>query len=164
MLFSDLRTKELRMFLSSDTIENIQKPQTTPKKLNKQSRKLMKKFSQISQSNGPGENTVSCDYYDLNDFNKFTVTQDLAALHLNIFSLTSHINELKLPLSSLNLNFDIMTPQACNLIKKETLALVFSCEFFEISKNTFLTEHLRATASQISKLVSGNTKQSKYRF
>ena len=27
--------------------------------------------------------------------------------------------------------------QACNFIKKETLAQVFSCEFCEISKNTF---------------------------
>ena len=27
--------------------------------------------------------------------------------------------------------------EACNFIKKETLAQVFSCEFFEISKNTF---------------------------
>ena len=26
---------------------------------------------------------------------------------------------------------------ACNIIKKETLAQVFSCEFCEISKNTF---------------------------
>ena len=36
---------------------------------------------------------------------------------------------------------------ACNFIKKETLALVFSCEFCEISKNTFFTEHVWATAS-----------------
>ena len=36
---------------------------------------------------------------------------------------------------------------ACNFIKKETLAQVLSCEFCEISKNTFFTEHLRATAS-----------------
>ena len=28
--------------------------------------------------------------------------------------------------------------KACNFIKKETLAQVFSCEFCEISKNTFL--------------------------
>ena len=27
--------------------------------------------------------------------------------------------------------------QACNFIKKETLAQVFSCKFREISKNTF---------------------------
>ena len=29
-----------------------------------------------------------------------------------------------------------------NFMEKETLAQVFSCEFGEISKNTFLTEHL----------------------
>ena len=33
--------------------------------------------------------------------------------------------------------------QACNFIKKKNLAQVFSCEFCEISKNTFFTEHLR---------------------
>ena len=37
--------------------------------------------------------------------------------------------------------------KACNFIKKETLAQVFSCEFLEISKNTFYTEHLWTTAS-----------------
>ena len=40
--------------------------------------------------------------------------------------------------------------EACNSIKKETLAQVFSCEFCEISKNTFFTEHLWATASTAS--------------
>ena len=35
-----------------------------------------------------------------------------------------------------------------NFIKKETLAEVFSCEFSEICKNTFFTEHLRETASK----------------
>ena len=29
-------------------------------------------------------------------------------------------------------------PETCNFIKKETLAQVFSCEFCEISKNTFV--------------------------
>ena len=39
--------------------------------------------------------------------------------------------------------------EACNFIKKETLAQVWiSCEFCEISKNTFFTERLWATASQ----------------
>ena len=32
--------------------------------------------------------------------------------------------------------------QACNFIKKETLAQMFSCEFCEIVKNTFFIEHL----------------------
>ena len=39
--------------------------------------------------------------------------------------------------------------EACNFIKKKTLAQVFSCEFCEISKNTFSTEHLRTTASVV---------------
>ena len=41
--------------------------------------------------------------------------------------------------------------QACNFIKKESLAQVFSCEFCEISKNTFFTEHVRTTASLLGK-------------
>ena len=33
------------------------------------------------------------------------------------------------------------------LLKKESLAQAFSCKFWEISKYTFFTEHLPATAS-----------------
>ena len=36
--------------------------------------------------------------------------------------------------------------KACNFIKIETLAQVFSWEFCKVSKNTFFTEHLWATA------------------
>ena len=39
--------------------------------------------------------------------------------------------------------FFLKKSTASNLIKKETLAQVFSCDFCEISKNTFVTEHLR---------------------
>ena len=41
--------------------------------------------------------------------------------------------------------------EACNFIKKETLAQVCPCEFCEISKNTFFIEHLWATASVVPK-------------
>ena len=44
-------------------------------------------------------------------------------------------------------------PQACNFIKKETLAQVFSCEFCEISKNTFLQKTPLVAASGRSLLV-----------
>ena len=40
-------------------------------------------------------------------------------------------------------------PEACNFIKKETLAQVFSCEFCKISKKTIFKEHLRVTASEL---------------
>ena len=38
-------------------------------------------------------------------------------------------------------------------LKKETLAQMFPCEFCEISKNTFFTEHLCTTASEVKKTV-----------
>ena len=36
---------------------------------------------------------------------------------------------------------------ACNFIKKETLAQLFSCEFCELSRNTYFTEHVWTAAS-----------------
>ena len=41
----------------------------------------------------------------------------------------------------------------CNFIKKETLAQVFSFEFWEISNNTFFTEHHWLTACGYSEKV-----------
>ena len=56
----------------------------------------------------------------------------------------------------------ISLPQACNFIKKETLAQVFSCEFFEISKNNIFTEHLWTTASVMGEVArNGNTLETK---
>ena len=46
-----------------------------------------------------------------------------------------------------SLFFNKIAGKACNFIKKETLAQVFSCEFCEISKNTFFTAYLWTTAS-----------------
>ena len=46
-----------------------------------------------------------------------------------------------------SLFFNKVANGTCNIIKKETLAQEFSCEFCEISKNTFFTEHLWTTAS-----------------
>ena len=40
-----------------------------------------------------------------------------------------------------------MQAAVCNLNKKEALAQVFSCDFCEIFKIAFLTEHLWVTAS-----------------
>ena len=44
----------------------------------------------------------------------------------------------------------LQAPEACNFIKKETLARVFSSQFCEIFRNPFLTEHLRDTASAMT--------------
>ena len=47
---------------------------------------------------------------------------------------------------------DTLLKQACNVIKKETLAQVFSCDFWEISKNTFLYRALPVAASDFSNI------------
>ena len=44
----------------------------------------------------------------------------------------------------------MLQPEACNFIKKESLAQVFSCEFCETFKNTFSKEHFQETAFNIS--------------
>ena len=76
--------------------------------MNKQTCELTKKFSQISQLEDPNKNTVTCDYYDLNDFNKVIVTkQDLAVLHLNISTSIciseSRIIKSNLPTSNIHI-------------------------------------------------------------
>ena len=40
-------------------------------------------------------------------------------------------------------------PEACNFIKKETLAQVFSCEFCEIYKSTFYYRTTLVAASDV---------------
>ena len=47
---------------------------------------------------------------------------------------------------------------------KETLAQVFSCEFYEISKNTFSTEHLWATASVLHIFSCNSRKTIRFHF
>ena len=49
-----------------------------------------------------------------------------------------------------NLRRLLLTIEACNFIKKETMAQMFSCKCCGIFKNTFFTEHLRTTASDNS--------------
>ena len=45
-------------------------------------------------------------------------------------------------------------PEACNFVKKESLAQVFSCDFCEISKNTFFYRTPLVAVSVIS-VISG---------
>ena len=46
-------------------------------------------------------------------------------------------------------NVDNVADLASNITEKETPAQVFSCEFGEIFKNTFFTEHFWVTASVV---------------
>ena len=47
-------------------------------------------------------------------------------------------------------NNTINRPKGCNLIKKETLAKMFSSEFCKTSRNNFFIKHIQATAFGLS--------------
>ena len=69
-----------------------------------------------------------------------TITQEnLMKLHGQVFIVLYLLNK--------DLDFSLQ------LNSKKTLVQVFSCKFCEISKSTFLTEHLRATASALTKIL-----------
>ena len=66
-----------------------------------------------------------------------------------IFTIIKWVSLSIVPWTQSDLNLDVR--------KREALAQVFSCEFCEISKNTFFTEHLWATASIKRKLNFNDT-------
>ena len=104
----------------------------------------------------------SCDYgkcYFLRVKHISWQSADICALSkISLFIFTSYIVKLKLHFlhKKIRSSHDMFyrkrfsQPEACNFIKEGTLTQVFSCEFCEISKNTFFTEHILATASVMS--------------
>ena len=53
-----------------------------------------------------------------------------------------HVRSVSYYVSTCDKNMLVSRPEACNVIKKENLAQVFSCEFCKTSKNTFFIEHV----------------------
>ena len=80
-----------------------------------------------------------------------------STLHINLLHLLLTVNRYL----SAGLRFFFVTEAAtggvlclapaCNFTKKDTLAQVLSCEFFEIFNNISFTEHIRVTASVLQK-------------
>ena len=69
----------------------------------------MHRFKQVNQLVDQSENSISCDYYEVDDFNKIVINQsDLTVISLNISSLALQIDKLKLFLSLIKTNFDII--------------------------------------------------------
>ena len=103
--FSDVRDKDLH-----NTIHVQSTLQTHFTNVpNKKSKGLMHKFQQLNNLFDQSENTISCDYYDLKDFQKIKIKQqDFSLLHLNISSLSCHINDLVNFLALLNTKFDVI--------------------------------------------------------
>ena len=79
----------------------------------------MSRFKQVSQHFDQLENSVSCDYYDVDDLNKIVINQsDLTDMHLNISSLALHIDKHKLFLILIKTKFDIICISESRITKK----------------------------------------------
>ena len=82
----------------------------------------MHKFQQLNNLFDQSENTISCDYYDLKDFQKIKIKQqDFSLLHLNISSLSCHINDLINFLALINTKFDVICITETRLSHKNPL-------------------------------------------
>ena len=94
--------------LPSDSHNNHPKP--IPRKMNKKTKELLKKFREMSQILEQSENPLSCDYYDISDFKKLNINkqQDLSTLNLNISFILPRIDDLRTFLNLAHHKFDII--------------------------------------------------------
>ena len=116
--FSDVFDKDLR-----NTIHIQSTSQThffnVP---NKKSKGLMHKFQKLNNLFDQSENTISYHYYDLKDIQKIKTKQkDFSLLHLNISSLSCHINDLLNFLALLTTKFDVIYITEKRLSQKNPL-------------------------------------------
>ena len=115
--FSTLFNKGLKPVLFGGPSKTLPKSFSEP--FDKKTTENLKVFGKVSQLFDQSENSVSCDYYTPYELNKIKVKQeDLSVLHLNISSLSVHIDDLKNFLSELRIKFDIICISERRLLQK----------------------------------------------
>ena len=83
---------------------------------------MISRFKQVNQLFDQSENSISCDYYDVDDLNKIVINQsDVTVIHLIILSLALHIDKLKLFLSLIKTKFDIICISESRITKNNSL-------------------------------------------
>ena len=98
----------------------------------------MHKFQQLDNLFDQSENTISCDYYDLKDFQKIKIKQqDFSLLHLNISSLSCHINDLVNFLALLNTKFDVICITETRLSHKNPLTTNIELPGYNIKQTPY---------------------------
>ena len=105
LLYSQKQTFKKRL---SDSHNNHTKP--IPREMNKKTTEFPKTFREMSQIIEQSENPLGCDYCDISDFKKLKINkqQDLSILHLNISSISAHIDDLRTLLNLAHHKYDII--------------------------------------------------------
>ena len=107
--FSSLSNREFNIFLSRNPLHHSA-PAIPSKKIDKRTKEILKKLKDLNQLFDHTENTVSCDYLDICDF------------QARLFSFTfkhiiiAHINQLKT--SQVDTKFDIISISESRISKK----------------------------------------------
>lgn len=66
------------------------------KKINKKTKEFLKNFCEMNQILDQSDNLIGCDYYDIPGFKKMkTIEQKGLFIHLNISSISVHINDVR---------------------------------------------------------------------
>ena len=105
MPFLTLSNKGLTTVPFGDPSKTLGKSFSKP--FEKKITEKLKTFCEVSQLFDQSENWVSCDYYTPYELNKIKAEhEDLSILHLNISSLSAHIDDLKSFLSEIRIKFD----------------------------------------------------------
>ena len=102
-----MSNNDLKSFLHAEN--PIFHKSSSVKAMSKKTREIIKRFCQINRVFHDNQNTISCDYYNIDELNKLSISRhhNLFILHLNISSFSSHIDDLKIFLSLLLLKVDI---------------------------------------------------------
>ena len=111
--FFALANKDRKNLLS-----NIFMKKSILKKVDQKTKIHPDKFKELNQVLEAETNT-SCDYYEINEFKKLKIEQhDFSLLHLNISSLSSHIDEMVTFLNLPETKFDIISLLKVDFHKK----------------------------------------------
>ena len=90
----------------------------------KKFKKMMSRFKQVNQLFDQSENSITCDYYDVDDLNKIVINQSDLVIHLNISSLALHIGKLKLFLRLIKTKLDIICISKSRITKNNSSTLL----------------------------------------
>ena len=118
--FSSLSNKEFNIFLSRNPPDPSAQDVIPWKLLNTQEiLKMLKDWNKLFDHT---ENALSCHYLDINEYKKVKINeQGFSLLHLNISSLSAHINELKTLPSHVDTKFDVICISESRISKRNSL-------------------------------------------
>jgi len=78
------------------------------------------------------DNGLNCKFYDVNSFNSLSLDKEsISFLHLNISSISKHLNSLEAFISSLNFNFKVIGISETRIFSKNTCYSMDGYDFFQ---------------------------------